>query len=210
MPPTNQDTPPASGFPSEPTRIETRDAEGQLLSLVTLGAGGQPDGEFVAYAPDGSVQMRMTYRDGQPDGPATIYRDGRVQTEMGYAAGRLDGEMRGYDPAGRLLSVVRYAAGRKNGRMECFTVDGALLMTAEYRDDRLDGPMLEYRPDGTLRRRALYADDRLDGEVVEFHPGGSPAERSLFRAGTVVEGPERFADPDAPGRTSLLARLIGK
>lgn len=194
----------------EAARAEARGPDGRLLSAVPLGPGGQPEGEFVAYAPDGAVLMRMTYRGGRPDGPAAVYRDGRLLTEMGYAAGLLDGEMRSYDPAGRLLSVVRYAAGRKNGTMECFTVDGVLLMTAEYRDDRLNGPLVEFRPDGTVRRRALYADDVLDGETVEFHPGGSPAERTLFQAGAAVEGPERFADPDAPGRTSLLARLMGR
>ena len=190
--------------------VEARDGDGRLLSSTTLGPDGVPDGAFVAYAPDGSVQMRLTYRGGVPDGPSTIYRGGRPQTEMSYANGALDGAMRGYDPAGRLLSVVRWAAGRRNGLMECFAADGTPLMTAEYRDDRLDGVVTEYRADGTLRRRASYRADLLDGEVVEFHPGGRPAERTVYQAGVAVEGPERFDDPDGPGRKGLLARLMGK
>jgi len=196
--------------PDGRTRVETRDGDGRLLSVATLGPDGLPDGVFTAFDPGGAVLMTMMYRAGQPDGPMTVYRDGVLQTEMTYAAGLLDGEMRGYDPAGRRLSVVRYAAGRKNGLMECFTVEGAPLMSAEYRDDRLNGVTTEYRPDGTVRRRALYVDDLLDGESVEYHPGGAVAERTLYRVGVAVDGPRRFADTGVPAKASLLARLIGK
>ncbi|WP_431854407.1 toxin-antitoxin system YwqK family antitoxin [Azospirillum sp.] len=200
------DTPP----PADHTIVEARDGDGRLLSAATVGPDGVPDGEFVAYAPDGSVQMRLVYRAGVPDGPSTIFRDGRPQTEMSYANGALDGAMRSYDPAGRLLTVVRWSAGKRNGLMECFTVDGTPLMTAEYKDGRLDGLVMEYRADGSLRRRASYKADLLDGEAVEFHPGGQPAERTVYQAGVAVEGPERFDDPDAPGKKGLVARLMGK
>ncbi len=199
--------------PSEPegrTRVEARADDGRLLSVAHFGPDGALDGEFVAYAADGAPQIRMLYRAGLPDGPAVILRDGRPQTEMAYVAGKLDGPMRGYDPAGRLLSVVRYQAGRKHGLTECFAAGGALLLSAEYRDDRRNGMTVEYRPDGTVRRRAAYVNDLPDGETIEFHPGGRPAERTLFKAGIAVEGPQSFADPEAPGRTSLLARLRGK
>lgn len=196
--------------PEDHTIVESRAGDGRLLSTATLGPDGAPDGEFVAYAADGTVQMRMLYRAGVPDGPAAIYRGGKPQTEMSYAAGALDGEMRGYDLAGRLLSIVRYAAGKRHGLMECFTTEGTPLLTAEYKDDRLDGVSTEFRPDGTVRRRALYKADLLDGETVEFHPGGQPAERTVFQAGVPVEGPERFDDPDTPGKKGLLARLTGK
>ncbi|MGQ9371250.1 toxin-antitoxin system YwqK family antitoxin [Azospirillum sp. ST 5-10] len=195
----------------EPTVLEARADDGRLVSTTTLGPDGRPDGEFVAYAPDGTVAMRMLYRAGVPDGPATVFRNGVPQTEMTYAAGLLDGAMRGYDPAGRLLSVVRYAAGKRHGRMECFTAEGKPLMSAEYKDDRLDGDLVEYRPDGSVRRRVPHKDDLPDGEALEFHPGGAPAERTLYRAGAVVEGPERLDDPDAPAsRKGLVARLRGK
>ncbi|WP_146208738.1 toxin-antitoxin system YwqK family antitoxin [Azospirillum sp. TSO22-1] len=200
------DTSPPAGH----TVVEARDGDGRLLSCATIGPDGVPDGAFVAYAPDGAVLMRLVYKAGVPDGPSTIYRDGRPQTEMSYANGALDGAMRGYDPAGRLLTVVRWAAGRRNGLMECFTVDGTPLMTAEYKNDRLDGLVMEYRADGTLRRQASYKADLLDGETVEFHPGGQPAERTVYQSGVAVEGPERFDDPDAPGKKGLLARLMGK
>lgn len=199
--------------PSEPegrTRVESRADDGRLLSVAHFGPDGALDGEFVAYAADGAPQIRMLYRAGLPDGPAVILRDGRPLTEMAYAAGKLDGPMRGYDPAGRLTSVVRYEAGRKHGLTECFSVEGALLLTAEYHDDRRHGVTLEYRPGGNVRRRAAYVNDLLDGETIDFHPSGRPAERTLFKAGIAVEGPQSFADPDGPGRTSLLARLRGK
>lgn len=195
--------------PPDHTVVETRDG-GRLVSTATVGPDGVPDGDFTAYAPDGSVLMRLVYKAGVPHGPSTIYRNGRPQTEMGYADGALDGAMRSYDPAGRLLSVVRWTAGRRNGVMECFTADGTPLMTAEYTDDRLDGVVMEYRADGTLRRRATYKADLLDGEAVEFHPGGQPAERTVYQGGVIVEGPQRFDDPDAPGKKGLLARLRGK
>lgn len=190
--------------------VEARDDGGRLQSATTVGPDGVPDGAFTAYAPDGSVLMRLVYKAGVPDGPSTIYRHGRPETEMSYAAGVLDGEMRGYDPAGRLLTVVRWAGGRRNGLMECFSPTGVPVMTAEYKDDRLDGLVVEYRADGSVRRRASHKDDLPDGETVEFHPGGRPAERTVYRAGVVVEGPERFDDPDGPGKKGLLARLMGK
>ena len=192
------------------TVVETCADDGRLLSTATLGPDGALDGPFTAYGPDGAVQMRMTYRAGVAEGSATVFLNGKPQTEMTYAGGLLEGEMRSFDAGGRLVSVVRYAGGRRHGLMECFGPDGKPLMTAAYKDDRLDGPMVEYRADGTVRRSASYRNDLLDGEVVEFHPGGSPSERTVFAAGVPVEGPQRFDDPDAPGKKGLLARLRGK
>lgn len=192
------------------TRVETRAESGALLSVAWLGPDGTPDGEFTTYAPDGTLQMRMLYRAGLPDGPAVILRNGTRQTEMTYADGLLDGEMRGYDLAGRLLSVVRYAAGRRSGTMECFTPDGKPLLASEYRDDRLNGATVEFYEDGTVRRRTVYKDDLPEGEAMEFHPSGNPRERTLYKAGILVEGPQRFEDPQGPGKSSLLTRLLGK
>jgi antitoxin component YwqK of YwqJK toxin-antitoxin module len=190
--------------------IEARADDGRLLSTATVGPDGVLNGEFVAYDIDGAPQMRMIYRAGLPHGPATAFQGGRVQSEMTYVAGVLDGEMRNFDPAGRLVSVVRHANGRRHGTMECFSITGTTLLTAGYKDGRLDGLLNEFRPDGTLRHRASYKADLLHGDSVEFHPGGQPAMRVVYQAGVPVQGPERFPDPDAPGRASPLAWLMDK
>lgn len=212
QPPATNATPPtdADEAPLGTVRVETRAEDGRLLSVAHLNADGAMHGPFIAFAPDGRVQMRMGYRDGQPDGPAVIYRDGRLQTELCYAAGELEGELRGYDLAGRLASIVRYAQGRKHGLTECFSPDGRPLVSMAYDRDRQHGPTTEHHPDGSVRRRTPYVDGLPDGESLEFHPGGAPAARTLYRAGVVVDGPTRFDDPAGPGKTSLLGRLFGK
>lgn len=201
---------PQASAPEPPsTKVERRGEDGRLLETVTLDANGALDGPFVAYDDDGQPRMRMNCRGGRPDGPATVYRNGRPEVQMTFVQGRLANEMRRFDGAGRLVSIVRYAAGRRHGLMECRSPEGGPLLSAEYRDDHLNGVWTEFRPDGSIRRRALYRDDLLDGETVEFDPDGRAVQRVVYAAGTVVATPQPPPDPAPPKPKPLWRRLFG-
>ena len=191
------------------TVIERRDDDGRLLETVSVDANGALEGPFVAYDDTGQPRMRMSCRGGHPDGPATLYRNGRAEVQMAFAGGRLANEMRRLDAAGRVISIVRYAAGRRHGLMECRSPEGRPVLTAEYRDDRLNGAWTEFHPDGAIRRRVHYRDDLLEGEAVDFGPDGKPAQRVLYAAGQIVDTPQPPADPAPPKPKPLWRRLLG-
>ena len=104
--------------PSASSVVERRDDNGQLQAIVGLNSAGTLEGPFVAYDETGRAAMRLMCCDGRPDGPATVYRNGRAEVEMTFVAGQLGKEMRRFDAAGRVVSIVRFAAGRRHGLME--------------------------------------------------------------------------------------------
>ena len=189
-----QPTPPS---PSS-TVVERRDEDGRLLATVGLDAAGALEGPFQAYDQAGRPEMRLMCRGGRPDGPATLYRDGRPAVEMTFVAGQLGQEMRCLDAAGRVVSIVRYAMGRRHGLMECLSPEGRPVLTADYRDDQLNGVWTEFRPDGSVARRVQYRDGLLDGETIEYDAAGQPSKRVLYAAGIAVESPEHSPEPATP------------
>ena len=192
-----------------PTIIERRAEDGRLLATVGLNPANELEGPFVAYDEAGRPHMRMACRAGQPHGPATLYRDGQPEVQLGFVAGRLNGEMRTFDAAGQATSIVRYVAGRRHGLMECLSPEGRRVLTAEDRNDRLNGAWTEFRPDGSISRRMQYKADLLDGETLTFDAAGQPAERTLYAAGRVVEGPQKVTAPAAPVAKAPWWRVLG-
>jgi antitoxin component YwqK of YwqJK toxin-antitoxin module len=200
--------PPPPGPP--PAVVERRGEDGHLLETVSLDPAGGLEGPFVAYDGNGRPQMRLSCRAGQPDGPATVYRDGQPEVQLAFAAGHLDGTMRIFDAAGRVAFIVCYVAGQRHGLMECRSPEsGQPLLTAEYRNDRLNGAWTEFHPDGSVRRRAQYRNDLLDGETLVFHPDGQPAERTVYAAGQVVAGPQKIVAPAPPKAKAGWRRMLG-
>jgi antitoxin component YwqK of YwqJK toxin-antitoxin module len=189
--------------------IPTTDEAGVVVSTATY-RGGVLDGPFTAYGQDGQPVLTMSFRDGLAEGVATHLRDGRPESTVTWKAGRLEGELRAFDPAGHVVTIIRYAGGRRNGLMECFAPDGRRLMTAMYVDDRREGAVTEFFDDGGVRRRAAYRGDMPEGETVDFYPSGNPHERRVFEAGVLVKGPEVLPDGPPVAKPSRLARLLGR
>lgn len=79
------------------------------------GFGWVPHGPCVAYRPDGTVLLEITYNRGIAHGPYRDYwRNGRVSLEGQHAAGEREGEWRFYDrETGALREVLRFAAGHE-------------------------------------------------------------------------------------------------
>jgi hypothetical protein len=194
---------------TSPTIVERRADDGRLLATVSLDQNNGLEGPFVAYDDNGQRQLHMICHAGQPDGPATFYRNGRPEAQLGFAAGRLNGEMRSFDAAGRVVAIVRYVAGRRHGLMECRSPDGSVVLTADYRNDCLNGAWTEFRPDGSIRRRALYKGDLLDGETIEYDADSQPTERTVYTAGRIIEGPQKVMAPVAPKAKPSWQQRLG-
>jgi antitoxin component YwqK of YwqJK toxin-antitoxin module len=78
-------------------------------------AGWVPDGPCVAYRPDGSLLLEITYVRGVAHGPyRDFWPDGRVAAEGQYADGLQEGEWRFHDTIpGKPLKVLQFIAGRE-------------------------------------------------------------------------------------------------
>lgn len=199
-------TAPGDGSREEAAAVEIRDEAGRLLRRVPM-RDGKPHGELVEFDAAGRVSTRMTFKDGIPHGPAALLRDGVPQTEMSYAEGLLDGELRSFGPAGRLIAVVRYAAGRREGPSELFDAEGRPMRLEPYRDDRLDGEVVEYWDDGAVRQRSSYREGLRDGETVTCGRDGKPSERQVFEKGKALGPAEPVRDKEG-GRGPRLGRLF--
>ena len=96
---------------------------------------------------------------------------GHLAAELNYVQGQLEGEAR-YFAQGRLVRRASYRAGQLDGVVEDFGVDGALLQRSRYQANALHGPTLRYWPNGQPMEQIDYANGLLQGSPRQFDQSG--------------------------------------
>jgi hypothetical protein len=160
-----------------PVPMEDRDEVGTVRRRYAM-AGGALQGVMETFDADGNPESRMSFRNGQLHGPATIFQAGRPAVEMRYVDGALDGEVRSFDPAGRLTAVTGFLTGKRSGPSLIYRPDGTMFRREMWEGDQMHGPVEEFNPDGSLLRRSTYVANMLHGEVLTFGAAGTEPERA--------------------------------
>lgn len=197
----------ASPPPEPPVPMEDRDEVGTVRRRYTM-QGGVLQGVMETFDADGVPESRMSFHQGTLHGPSTIFQAGRPAVQMHYVNGLLHGEVRSFDPAGRLTAVTSFVGGKRSGDSQIFRPDGTLFRREVWHDDQMHGPVEEFNPDGSLLRRSTYVANMLHGEVLTFGAAGTEPERVIFDKG-LAKGPlAPLAGPVA--KTGLRQKLFGK
>lgn len=193
--------------PEPPVPMEDRDEAGTVRRRYAM-AGGVLQGVMETFDANGMPESRMHFRQGKLHGASTIFQAGQPAVQMTYVNGVLDGEVRSFDPAGRLTAVTRFLRGKRSGDSQIFRPDGSLFRRETWQDDQMHGPVEEFNPDGSLLRRSTYVANMLHGEVLTFGAAGTEPERVIFDKG-LAKGPlAPLAGPVA--KTGLRQKLFGK
>jgi len=97
------------GNPTEEVAHETHFYENQQKYIDGNRSGDKRDGLWYAYYPDGTVQTKAYYQNGQPQGRYTVfYSNGNVRYTGMYDQGTQVGEWRFYNEDGTLSHTQSY------------------------------------------------------------------------------------------------------
>ena len=127
-------------------------------------------GACKTYDAAGLVSTLLNYSDGDIDGPATFYFEGRLIRESIYKKGQLHGVSSDFDR------------------------DGKCVQTACYQNNLLDGPLVRYWPNGKIMEELIYKGGVPQGLPQRFDLKGKEVEPEqgtasiLRRLETMVRG----------------------
>lgn len=182
--------------------------ESPFVSAATL-VDGQMDGEWTIADARGRTCSRVTLKNGERNGPATLWLpDGRVFRQAHFSNALPSGELRELGPDGNLTTIATYFDGRQvvnnvtyfpgsvDKRIEstCQTAvvtlrapdDYARLRFAQYAVSRKfarHGTWRSWYSNGQLQCVGNYENDRETGVFTWWHANAAPAV-----TGHVVDG----------------------
>ncbi len=140
------------------------DSEGEYLK-------GEQSGLWTYYDKAKRIVMKLTLKGGAVDGPAWLYRNGRLVGE-----GSMTGEARepvkhgpwkAYHANGRVDHEGVYTMGKKNGSFREYYENGVLMAHGEYINDERSGEWVFYLKDGETvdpERSGSYLAGKLEAE----------------------------------------------
>lgn len=148
------------------------------------------------YSEDGKLQAELHYRNGQLDGVNTwYYPSGIKQLEAGYKLNKLHGKSTRWHENGRLQSESWYTDNRLDSVMKTYSVDGRLVGIENYENDTLNGPFEKWYENGNMLLQGQYAKGMMDGAWLFFYADGTIAARANFDKGA---GIQKAYYPDGP------------
>jgi antitoxin component YwqK of YwqJK toxin-antitoxin module len=191
-----------------------RDAQGSVVERATF-RGGLLHGPFRLYAPGGGLLREAfhadgraeglatdyddaglklaetTWRAGVRDGPARLFRDGRLMMEMAWRDGALDGPLVAYHDGGAVAAVIPHRAGRPHGVVETFAPTGERQTAVAMEDGLRHGLSLVFDPDGREIERTEWVRGAPASAAVGTPAAGKPDATAEFYAALAAEGARR-------------------
>ena len=171
---------------------------------------GTRHGPFLTLYPDGSIEIRGTYKDGELDGTWEQLYPGGAPREVGeYAAGNKTGKWIRKSAAGAVLgeyemkdgtgiekqwlddgqlySETPYKSGVIDGTAKIYGKNNFLLGSTRYKAGKLDGPH-SFGTRNSMRMEETFVAGVRRGKRKIFHQGGLIAEEHFDRKGR-LDGP---------------------
>lgn len=136
--------------------------------------------------------------DGQLEGALNIKDDGRVQADLQYSQGELQGTSLLYHPNGKVSAQLPFVRDKLQGIASFYAPEGWLQRKATYRRGLLQGEAFNYFPDGQLAEAEFYRDGVRDGRYQRFHPNGKTAVEARYLNGQLLEPEQGFAADGRP------------
>jgi uncharacterized protein len=194
---------------------------GLLLSEGIVDEGGNQNGRWKDYYPDGKVKDEGNYSDnrrtgvwkfynsaskveqtgsynnGRPDGLWTwYYEDGSVLREEEYFQGMRDGKYTEYAPNGDIITTGQYSDGEKNGDWK-FT-SGDFTEEGKYIIGLKDGQWKSYYQNGKLKFRGNFVQGNPDKQQLFYYESGKVKEEQYYQMGIRQRTWKKFDEEGVP------------
>lgn len=124
------------------------------------------------------------YRQRKKDSVWTYFdRDSNVVARVSYQNGQRQGPSKKYFENGQLAEITHFEADQEQGIWKRFYADGTLKSKARYEDGKLQGEAVYYHPNGRPRLKGRYVSGKMHGIWYFFTPDGKIEKKQRWRYG---------------------------
>jgi antitoxin component YwqK of YwqJK toxin-antitoxin module len=147
---------------------------------------------------DGKLESELTYKNGKLDGTAVwYYQHEKKSLEITYKKGLKEGEMIRFFRNGKIESIEHYKNDTLNGISLKYEENGVLVSELYYKNGKKHGIIKQYYPDGSLFFTGQYTEDQYDGKWEYFDE-----EEFKIGEGNFVKGQGMLVNYDDKGNTT--------
>lgn len=157
------------------------------------------DGAWIGYHPNGIISSIVEYRDGRKngasigidvagfyfrkdnyvndtlDGPSIVFahnNGAKIQSEIGYKMGKIDGMRLIYYPDGTLQESGTYSNDKRNGVSRWYLADGSLSIEYNYKNGNMDGIQKTFYSNGNIASEVKAVNNLEEGMYTEYFEKG--------------------------------------
>jgi uncharacterized protein len=156
---------------------------GELKAEGNYTKEGKKTGKWSYYYADGSLKKVEEHdAEGLLKGIAIFYhQNGKIQNEITYKAGKIDGRVTIYYPCGQLKEELHFKDNQREGAGTTYTLGGQLNSRYTYKDNLLVGPFTYYHKNGNKKEVYTYREGKLQGEYQYYHKNGKISQQGQYK-----------------------------
>jgi antitoxin component YwqK of YwqJK toxin-antitoxin module/Tfp pilus assembly protein PilF len=134
-------------------------------------AGGQFNGPYTKYFPDGSISESGIYKNGRKHGPVTYFYFNGIKSSSGFfKEGKQDSTWQYYTEMGEHIATSNYKAGDLHGKRYSYE-DGQLTYESTYEEGSRNGPQYIYSKNKQLAVMMNFSSGILKSYAYEGKDG---------------------------------------
>jgi antitoxin component YwqK of YwqJK toxin-antitoxin module len=165
---------------------------GELYTVAPM-KNGVLDGRFVAYHPNGNVEISVDYKDGVANGKwQKYYYKGVIQESYTYVEGKREGLATIHDEFGAIAEELFYVNDTLNGPVAQYSEFGEIVGLGNYTKGKKDGQWSVWDPRGEKTGEAFF--NMGTGTAYTFYPDGSVSLETSF-VDDKKHGVEKYYSP---------------
>jgi antitoxin component YwqK of YwqJK toxin-antitoxin module len=146
------------------------------------------DYEFKKYYVNGVIDEEGSVKDNQREGRYTHnYINGAKGSEIGYKAGKYDGNYIKYFYNGKVDEQYHCTNDNYDGYFKQYYVEGGLKAEGYYKDGSFEGPYTSYYRDGTVKEKFYYMNNSATGYGDYFDAKGKLRRRDYYSDIVIVK-----------------------
>lgn len=118
--------------------------EGEIIQINNF-VNGKLEGIAMKMSFRNQVDLKISYKQGEMDGPWTAYKFGKIIEERNYVAGKLEGTVKVYDEKTfKVKQETQFKNGVQDGSLKYFDENGNVVLSYEYKNgEKIGGGIVE-------------------------------------------------------------------
>ncbi|MEY4572994.1 MAG: hypothetical protein RLZ10_2264 [Bacteroidota bacterium] len=113
------------------------------------------------------------------------YSNGKLESEINYNLGLLDGDYKKYSKEGILINDRKFKKGKENGKCLLYYDNGKLLKEENWKDGTKDGAFILYTDKDSIKSQEFYKKGVPDGTFLEYYDNRQPQSKVIYVKGKV-------------------------
>jgi antitoxin component YwqK of YwqJK toxin-antitoxin module len=147
-------------------------------------------GKSIFFTKKGDTTLWENYNNGLLHGLQKTYhpyQHSKIQKEVNYTNGFLDGSYKAYNVKGVVIQDLNYKMGKKDGEFKYFYDDGTVLRTEHWKMDVKEGEFKTFYYEGFVQDHETYKKGKKEGLAEEFYADQKLKHKTIFKKGVIIE-----------------------